>query len=364
MANQLSYTGGSQTFNENPNAVQQPVEQPLTTTAAPMSSDQLAAYYQAVQASPQAAAMTPGGASTGLNNYYNSPGQAITNGASANQFQNSGQYQATYGMPGAMGFLNSPNFIANNGGFYNPNQGIPGSAQNFFNSPEYQALYGSQAAQQNASAIANGTYNPTTAFQADPSYQYNMDQALRQVNNSSAARGLLESGQTQRDLLSTAQGLQNNYYQNWLGQQNQLFGNYQNNLNTNLNNYQNNVSGQYQNYNNNQISGFNNYQSQLANLANLGLQNNGASQANSNAQTLAQLFSGNNMTAGTNTSNNIIGTGNNITQLLAQLGYLLGGQQLNTSAAQANNIFQGNQFQAQIDNEIMNQQAGQQQGAA
>src|SRR5579863_8787231 len=107
------------------------------------------------------------------------------------------------------------------------NQGL----SNFFNSPEYAAMYGSQSGRTNATNAASGTYNPIAAFQnSDPSYQFQIDQALRNVNNSSAAKGLLESGQTQRDLLGQAQVMQNSQYQNWLGQQNSLFNNYQGQL--------------------------------------------------------------------------------------------------------------------------------------
>jgi len=191
-------------------------------------------------------------------------------------------------------------------------------AQNFVNTPEYSLLYGQQNAQNQSNALAGGTYNPTTAFQQDPAYQYNMDQALAQVNNGSAAKGLLESGQTQRDLQTTAQGIQNNTYQNWLGQQSNLFANYQN---------------------------------QLSNLTNMGSStaNNQATTANSNSNLLAQLLSGANLQTGSGISNANLSTGQNISTLLANLGNMLAGAQLNTGAAQSNNLFQGATLGTQIN---------------
>lgn len=192
---------------------------------------------------------------------------------------------------------------------------------NFFNNPSYALNYGQQAANQNSAAIANGTYNPIQAFQnSDPSYQYQIDQAMRNVNNNSAARGLLESGQTQRDLLTTAQGLQNQQYQGFLQNQNSLFGNYQN---------------------------------QLTNLANLGSQNTGATQAMSNSQLLAQLLSGANLATGQGQSANYMNTGNNIAQLLANQGYLNAGAYMNTGAAMGNNLFNGNVLTSQLNANAM-----------
>ena len=208
--------------------------------------------------------------------------------------------------------------------------------QNYFSTPSAALNYGQAGANSMATAAGNGTYNPITAFQnSDPSYQYQINQAMQNVNNQSAAHGLLESGATQQDLLSTSQNLQNTQYQNWLGQQNSLFGN---------------------------------YQTQLGNLATAGLATNGATQANSNANTLAGLTSTNDTTAATNIgnanvstgsslSNANLGTSSNISQLLQALGINNASMYENTGAAVSNNIFNGNQFQAQIDSEIMNQNA-------
>lgn len=189
---------------------------------------------------------------------------------------------------------------------------------NFLNSPEYALLYGQQNAAQQAANMQNGTYNPITAFQQDPGFQFNLSQALAQTQNASAAKGLLNSGSTQNALLNQASGLQNQQYQTWLGQQNNLF---------------------------------NNYQNQLANLSNLGANasNQQASQVNNNSNLLAQLLSNANLSTGQGISNANLGTGQTIAQLLANQGVLNAGAYLNTGAAQANNLFQGANLQTQIN---------------
>jgi|ERR1700733_5002853 len=195
----------------------------------------------------------------------------------------------------------------------------------FLNTPEYALLYGQQNGANQAINATNGTYNPVQAFQNDPGYQYNMNQALGQVNSASAAKGLLESSAGNTSLMNTASGLQNQYYQTFLGQQNSLFGNYQN---------------------------------QLANLTNLGSQSTGNQNAYNLGTGLAQLLSGNYQNTASGLSNANLQTGQNISSLLANQGMFGANAQLNTGAAQANNIFQGNQFSAQIQAANLASQAG------
>lgn len=67
-------------------------------------------------------------------------------------------------------------------------------------------------------------------FQHSPGYQYAVDEALRQVQQGAASRGLLESGSVMRGMTDRAQGMALQDYGNWWNRQNQLFGDYQNRL--------------------------------------------------------------------------------------------------------------------------------------
>lgn len=186
---------------------------------------------------------------------------------------------------------------------------------NFFNSPIYSLMYGQQGANQAQQAANNGTYNPITAFQQyDPSYQYQINTALQNVQNQSAAKGLLDATNTQANMLSTAQNLQNTQYQNYLS----------------------NLTGQ-----------FGNYQNQLAGLANNGTATNEANSAYSSGQNLAGLLSNANLNTGSQISSANQNTGQTISQLLANLGVSNANALLGLGSAQSNNIFQGNQFTAQ-----------------
>lgn len=186
---------------------------------------------------------------------------------------------------------------------------------NFLNSPDYQLLYGTN----------DTSTDPTQRFQQDPGYQFAIDQGMKQLQRNSAAQGLLESGGLQQQLLSYAQGTQNQQYQNYLTQQQGLFTNYQNNLGT---------------------------------AAAQGAQYTGAAQANSNAQLLANLLSSYQMGTGSTLFGGDLTTGQNISGLYANQGNSEAGIALNTASAQANNIFQGNQFQAQVTaNQNANQNA-------
>lgn len=262
-----------------------------------MTPDQLTQYNQQITASP--ITMTAGGAAQGVNNFQGTPA-----------------FNLIYG---------------------------PQTQSNFFQSPQAQLMYGSQAANQMSAQSLAGTYDPIQAFQnADPSYQYQIDQAMRNVNNNSAARGLLESGQTQRDLLNTAQNMQNQQYQTWLGNQQNLYGNYANSVN--------NMFGTYQN--------------QLAALTALGSQQTGSQNAFTAGQNQAQNIFAGNLATGQAIANANLSTGSNISSLLANQGVLNAGAILNTAAAQSNNLFQGNQFAAQLMGNVMGSNAQTQTGNA
>lgn len=188
------------------------------------------------------------------------------------------------------------------------NQGL----SNFLNNPMYQALFGSGAAQQMA---ADGTYDPTQAFANDPGTQYAIEQALKAVNQQGAAKGLLESGPLQQELLRTAQGIQNQGYQNYQGQLAGVFGQYQN---------------------------------QLAGLTQLGSGLTGANTAASLFGNAAQLQNQNIYGTGTQLANANLQTGGNISELFANQGVLNANAYLNTGAAQANGLMNNAAMNAQM----------------
>lgn len=168
-------------------------------------------------------------------------------------------------------------------------------ANNYFQTPGYQLLFGSGMQQMDP------TLSPTERYVESPGFQYQIENALRNVQRNSAARGLLESGATQRDMLENAVGLGLQDYNNWW---NQLSGNYEN------------------------------YQNRLASLASAGMGVTGGQQA------LA--------TAG-GQSGNTMQTGQGIGSLLANQGMAGLGAYMNTGAGMSSNTMQGLGIQAQID---------------
>lgn len=109
------------------------------------------------------------------------------------------------------GQLNQPT-----GGQLQMQQQSPQQAmQGYINTPGYQLMFG-QGVQDR--------------FQADPGYQYAVDQALQGVNRNAAARGLLGSGRVMKDLTDRAQNMANQQYDRWFNRQNQAFNQYQNRL--------------------------------------------------------------------------------------------------------------------------------------
>jgi hypothetical protein len=170
--------------------------------------------------------------------------------------------------------------------------------QNFFQLPQYQLLFG-----QNSNQI-----DPTQRFRQDPGYQFAMDQGMQQWQRGMAGKGLLESGANAQGLINYAQGTADQNYQRWLGQQQQTFGN---------------------------------YQDRLQGLVNMGVANTGSQNALTTGQNQAGIS-----TQGANAQ---LGTGSNISSLLANQGSLGASAYLNTGAAQSNNLFNAAGLQTQID---------------
>jgi hypothetical protein len=168
-------------------------------------------------------------------------------------------------------------------------------ANNYFQTPGYQLLFGSGMQQMDP------RLSPTERYVASPGYQWQQDEAARQLQRNASSRGLLESGATQRDLLQQSQGLALQDYQNWW---NTLSGNYDN------------------------------YQNRLAALASAGMGMTGGDNA---------------MALGQGNAAGSYSTGNNIGSLLANQGTAGLGAYMNTGAGMASNVMQGLQTQAQID---------------
>jgi hypothetical protein len=191
----------------------------------------------------------------------------------------------------------------------NPNQGL----QNFLNNPQYQALFGMGAGN---TLSQTGQYDPTQAFAQDPGTQYAIQQSLKNLQQQGAAKGLLESGNMQKELLSTAQGIQN-----------QKYGDYQAML----------------------ASLYSGYQGNLANMTALGSGLTGANTAASLYSNMGNQQSANTMSTGSNLANANLSTGQDISSLYANQGVLNANAYLNTGAAQASGLMQAAGAQAQID---------------
>lgn len=134
-------------------------------------------------------------------------------------------------------------------------------------------------------------------FQQSPGYQYAVDQALGQVQRQGASRGLLDSGAGLKAMTDRAQGMANQEFNNW----------------------QTNQQNQY-----------NQYQDRLQGLAST---STGADQAYGLGQTV---------------SNNTMQNGSNVGSLLANQGNSLFGGIVGAGGAQAQNVNQAGNMQAQI----------------
>jgi len=89
-----------------------------------------------------------------------------------------------------------------------------GAVNRYQTSPEYDLLHNK--------ALEN--------FQASPGYQFAQNEAQRAVENSMAARGMLQSGATLKALQERSMGLANQEFGNYYNREAQQFGNYYNRL--------------------------------------------------------------------------------------------------------------------------------------
>ena len=97
------------------------------------------------------------------------------------------------------------------------------------------------------------------ALDADPGYQFRLDQGTGALQNSAAARGVLNTGGTLTDLINYGQNAASQEYQNAYGRaantydmnRNNAFGNYESNYNNALNSYITNFGNALTKYNTN-----------------------------------------------------------------------------------------------------------------
>lgn len=169
------------------------------------------------------------------------------------------------------------------------NQGLPmmqmgaqNGLQQYYNTPGYQLTNGQ-------GAVNN--------FQTSPGYQFAVNEALKQVQQQGASRGLLDSGAGLRAMTDRAQGMANQEFNNW----------------------QNNQQNQY-----------NQYQNRLQGLAS-------GSTGSDMAYNLGQGIGQNNMQ-----------TGSNLGSIYANQGNTLFGGLVGAGGAQAQNVTQAGNMQAQI----------------
>lgn len=91
----------------------------------------------------------------------------------------------------------------------------------FFMTPAWQLYYGTQDP---------NIDDPTARFYADPGYQFTQEEGVRQLLRNHAAKGLLESGRSIRDVLGYTTNLADQNYQRFRGQEMGLYSDYQNRL--------------------------------------------------------------------------------------------------------------------------------------
>lgn len=188
---------------------------------------------------------------------------------------------------------------------------------NFLNSAGYQSLFGTGAADTYAST---GQYDPRTAFENDPGTKFQIEQGMKALQQHGAAKGILESGGMQQNLLQFAQGT----------------------AATNYNQYEGQLANAFQQY-----------QTQLAQMTALGSGLTGANTAASMYGNAAQLQNQNIYGTGQQQSNATLETGSNISGLLGNQGVLNANAILNTGSAQAAGLMQMLGMRAQQQNAAM-----------
>ena len=167
--------------------------------------------------------------------------------------------------------------------------------QAFFQLPEYQLMYG------NDPTVNNPNASPTDRFRADPGYQWQQDEGMKQIQRNASARGILNSGPVMRELQGYGQNLANQSYNQW----------------------QDRLSNTYTGY-----------QDRLLQLMGFGSGFNGAQDAINSGNTLAGLTTG---------------TGNNISSLQQGLGQNIMNSNLQTGANTSNALTQLASTQAQTN---------------
>lgn len=210
---------------------------------------------------------------------------------------------------GFTGFPNIPGGNLNSGGTINPGSN-PGQVTGQGSIPGNPAQAGQPLSmtQMGAGSALQNYYNTpgyqltngqgaVNNFQTGPGYQFAVNDALNQVARQGASRGLLDSGAGLRAMTDRAQGMANQEFNNW--QQNQ--------------------QNQY-----------NQYQNRLQGLAS-------GPTGSEMAYNLGQSVGNNNMQ-----------TGGNIGSILANQGNSLFGGIVGAGGAQAQNVTQAGNMQAQI----------------
>lgn len=183
-------------------------------------------------------------------------------------------------------------------------------------------------------------------FQADPGYQWNLNNALRAANANYGARGLLQSDAAAKGIMAQAQGLAEQTYQDWFNRQNTLYSEATNQFNTDRNtnfnifntnrnvlntNYQNDLS-QWNNSRDYATNRYDNTANNLFRVASLGTGAAGSvAGANTNYANAASGIYGN---QGNNAANAALANGS--TQ--AQLGGTLAGVGANLANTMVGNL--------------------------
>lgn len=260
--------------------------------------------------SPTNPPITAGGTNPGLNNYINSPG-----------------YQLQFGLGSAMSWLTNPVSIMS--------QQHQLSLPSFLNSDAYKVQYGE-----------NQAANPYDRFKNDPGVQGALAEGTRQLSNAYAAKGLGASGAAAAGL---SQFLMQNY-NDFTKNQGQLYET----------EYNRGLQGQLLGLNAYQTQqallgqDFRNYQNNLAGLgqAGMGFANQlGQNYLNTGGQ-LGNFLGQGYQNIGSLLGQWGLGTSGDIASLLAQLGYWNGNNLIGLGGAISNNMFQGSQLGAQLQNQI------------
>lgn len=138
--------------------------------------------------------------------------QAIDSGASLGQVQSMLQsLRATTTNPANTAYLDPALSLASN-------------AANGYTVQPTVGYSSSDAPDNSPGGIAARQQNAFSTFRADPGYQFALDQGSRSVQNSAAARGVLNSGQTAKALTQFGQVLADQQYGNYFSRLQSLAG--------------------------------------------------------------------------------------------------------------------------------------------